>query len=71
MIKYIFLLSIFIFLTGCSRVIIPDTIVFDQTSFVKPLVNPILSADSTYKFFDSILMKSIAWQKADVFNPLL
>ncbi|MGB5317725.1 glycoside hydrolase family 130 protein, partial [Eudoraea sp.] len=37
--------------------------------FNKTDLNPILTADSSYVFQDPILNKSVAWQKADVFNP--
>jgi beta-1,2-mannosidase len=37
--------------------------------FVKTRENPIISADSSMKFLDPLTGKTIAWQKADVFNP--
>jgi predicted GH43/DUF377 family glycosyl hydrolase len=37
--------------------------------FEKPAENPILTADSSYTFFDPIQKKEVQWQKADVFNP--
>jgi predicted GH43/DUF377 family glycosyl hydrolase len=37
--------------------------------FAKTKENPIVKADSSYKFFDPIKKDSIRWQKADVFNP--
>ena len=37
--------------------------------FIKPKENPIVGADSTFKFFDPIKKDSVSWQKADVFNP--
>lgn len=41
----------------------------DVTAFQKPDVNPVLQADSTFLFFDSIHKDSVRWQRADVFNP--
>jgi predicted GH43/DUF377 family glycosyl hydrolase len=37
--------------------------------FKKPQQNPIMSADSTYTFFCPQKQDTVAWQKADVFNP--
>ena len=37
--------------------------------FIKTRVNPVISADSSFKFFDPLKKKIVAWQKADVFNP--
>lgn len=37
--------------------------------FVKTKENPIISADSSFKFFDPIKKEIVSWQKADVFNP--
>jgi predicted GH43/DUF377 family glycosyl hydrolase len=39
------------------------------SSFYKPAQNPILRADSTLVFFDSLKNENVRWQKADVFNP--
>ena len=39
------------------------------SSFYKPAENPILSADSTLVFYDSLKQALVKWQKADVFNP--
>lgn len=41
----------------------------DTTAFVKPEQNPILQADSSFLFFDSLFGDSVRWQRADVFNP--
>lgn len=38
-------------------------------TFIKPKENPIIGADSTKKFFDSLKNDTVRWQKADVFNP--
>ncbi len=38
-------------------------------SFYKPAENPILSADSSLLFYDSLKQVVVKWQKADVFNP--
>jgi beta-1,2-mannosidase len=38
-------------------------------AFEKPSENPILHADSSFKFIDPIKKRSVKWQKADVFNP--
>lgn len=37
--------------------------------FVKSKSNPVVSPDSSFKFFDPIKKDSVQWQKADVFNP--
>jgi predicted GH43/DUF377 family glycosyl hydrolase len=41
----------------------------DLKRFVKPSHNPILRADSSFRFKDPRTGSSIAWRKADVFNP--
>src|SRR5918993_2535688 len=38
------------------------------SAFYKPAENPILSADSTLVFYDSLKQEIVKWQKADVFN---
>ncbi len=38
-------------------------------AFYKPAGNPILKADSTLIFYDSLKQQMVKWQKADVFNP--
>lgn len=38
-------------------------------SFYKPKENPIVTADSSYTFFDPIKKQTVKWQRADVFNP--
>lgn len=43
--------------------------VFTETSFYKPVQNPILKADSNFVFLDPVTEKLVKWQKADVFNP--
>lgn len=37
--------------------------------FQKPETNPVLKADANATFTDPVSGKSVAWQKADVFNP--
>ena len=39
------------------------------TGWDKPEANPVLSADSTYRFVDPHSGAGVAWQRADVFNP--
>jgi predicted GH43/DUF377 family glycosyl hydrolase len=41
----------------------------ELTRFYKPAENPILSADATLIFYDSMKKEKVRWQKADVFNP--
>ncbi|MEO6732672.1 MAG: glycoside hydrolase family 130 protein [Ferruginibacter sp.] len=41
----------------------------DLSAFYKPVDKPILSADSTLIFYDSLKNEQVKWQKADVFNP--
>jgi beta-1,2-mannosidase len=41
----------------------------DLSSFYKPAENPVLKADSTLVFYDSLKKEIVKWQKADVFNP--
>ncbi len=39
------------------------------SAFYKPVENPILKADSTLVFYDSLKHAYVKWQRADVFNP--
>ena len=39
------------------------------SAFYKPAENPILKADSTLVFYDSLKKQYVKWQRADVFNP--
>jgi predicted GH43/DUF377 family glycosyl hydrolase len=39
------------------------------SAFYKPAENPILKADSTLTFYDSLKKQYVKWQRADVFNP--
>ncbi len=55
-----------IILAGCVST---DPKLADVSSFYKPPENPILRADSTLIFYDSIKNENVRWQKADVFNP--
>jgi predicted GH43/DUF377 family glycosyl hydrolase len=41
----------------------------DLSTFYKPVTTPILKADSSLVFYDSLKKKKVHWQKADVFNP--
>ncbi len=38
-------------------------------SFTKPAFNPILKADTSLLFYDSLKKEKVRWQRADVFNP--
>lgn len=55
-----------IILTGCATEN-PD--LAGLSAFYKPVENPILRADSTLVFYDSLKKENVKWQKADVFNP--
>ena len=55
-----------IILTGCSS---QKALMSDLSSFYKPVTNPILKADSSLVFYDSLKKTMVKWQKADVFNP--
>ena len=55
-----------IILTGCSS---QKALMRDLSSFYKPVTNPILKADSSLVFYDSLKKTMVKWQKADVFNP--
>ena len=63
--KYCYLISM-IFLSGCAVNAVKLT---SLSSFYKPAQNPILKADSTLIFYDSLKKQTVKWQKADVFNP--
>lgn len=39
------------------------------TGFTKPVENPIMKADPSYRFYCPVQKDSIRWQRADVFNP--
>lgn len=41
----------------------------ELSKFYKPVTTPILKADSTLVFYDSLKKENVKWQKADVFNP--
>lgn len=41
----------------------------DLSSFYKPGTKPVLKADSSLVFYDSLKKAIVQWQKADVFNP--
>ena len=53
-------------IVGCAH---QDPKLEELSSFIKPAENPILKADSTLMFFDSLKNENVKWQKADVFNP--
>ena len=53
-------------LSGCST---QKALMSDLSSFYKPVTNPILKADSSLVFYDSLKNTMVKWQKADVFNP--
>ncbi len=55
-------------LTACQPPAQPSFI-FPVSGFVKPAENPILRADSSFTFFCPLKQNTVAWQKADVFNP--
>jgi len=57
---------IIIILSGCTS---PKAKLSDLSVFYKPAENPILQADSTLVFYDSLKQQQVKWQKADVFNP--
>lgn len=53
-------------LSGCAS---QKARLSDLSAFYKPVENPILKADSTLVFYDSLKQVNVKWQKADVFNP--
>jgi beta-1,2-mannosidase len=53
-------------LIGCHN---NPAIRMDNLTFSKPRENPVLSSDSTFKFFCPLKNDTVRWQKADVFNP--
>lgn len=61
--KVVGFLLIIVLLTSCKS----QEIHFGN--FKKPVENPILSSDSSYRFFCPIKKDSVRWQRADVFNP--
>jgi predicted GH43/DUF377 family glycosyl hydrolase len=64
--KKIFYLIAIIGFAGCAS----STLRYKSLdAFYKPVDKPILSADSTLVFFDSLKMQQVKWQRADVFNP--
>ena len=64
--KFVYLSVIFIF----PIVAISQNVKLSELSlFYKPAENPILKADSTLVFYDSLKQQNVKWQKADVFNP--
>ena len=63
--KLIYLITIST-LAGCTA---QKTKLAGLSAFYKPAENPILSADSTLVFYDSLKNETVRWQRADVFNP--
>ena len=55
------------FITASCAAQTPSSAVL--SSFYKPAENPILRADSTLVFYDSLKKEMVRWQRADVFNP--
>jgi predicted GH43/DUF377 family glycosyl hydrolase len=64
--KVIRYLAGLILLAGCTS---PDPKLASLSGFSKPAENPILRADSTLVFYDSLKKEVVKWQGADVFNP--
>lgn len=64
-IKKIIVLGLFLIL-GCTN---HQSIKFDFQSSYKPKENPIIKADSTFKFVCPVKNETVRWQKAEVFNP--
>ena len=63
--KWLHLISLCLLASCASK----DPKLADLSSFYKPAENPILRADSTLVFYDSLKKENVKWQKADVFNP--
>lgn len=63
--KIVYSLAI-IALAGCASTHVQ---LISLAGFYKPVDKPILSADSTLVFFDSLKNQQVKWQRADVFNP--
>jgi len=59
---YLLLIS----LVSCNNHKLGD---WNFTSFVKPLENPIIKADSSFTFLCPLKKEVVRWQMADVFNP--
>ena len=55
-----------IILSSCTS---QKALMSNLSSFYKPVTNPILRADSSLVFYDSLKKTMVKWQKADVFNP--
>lgn len=69
-IKYFVIFSIILQLAACHYSLKNNNqINWEHWSFSKPEENPIITADSTKKFFDPVKRDTVRWQKADVFNP--
>ena len=67
--KQIFLLVVIVNLLFCDCCTSQDKINININGFYKPAENPVIKADSSYKFRDPISDKIVQWQRADVFNP--
>ena len=64
----IFVYLIAIFILPCTS-ISQNVKLSALSAFYKPAENPILKADSTLVFYDSLKKQYVKWQRADVFNP--
>lgn len=53
-------------MAGCAGSKSPE---WDFRTLKKPAENPVMRADSTFKFFCPVKKQEVKWQKADVFNP--
>jgi beta-1,2-mannosidase len=67
--KKIFLLVVIVNLLFCNCCTSQNKININVNGFYKPAENPIIKADSSYKFQDPVSKKIVRWQRADVFNP--
>jgi len=57
--------AVFFLMTVTSQ----SQVKWNDGSFVKTSLNPIMGPDSAQVFYCPVLKKNIQWQKADVFNP--
>jgi predicted GH43/DUF377 family glycosyl hydrolase len=64
--KYFYWIGIII-LSGCASA--QKAKLANLSAFYKPAGNPILKADSSLVFYDSLKQENVKWQRADVFNP--
>jgi predicted GH43/DUF377 family glycosyl hydrolase len=59
----------FIFYLFTNSILAQNIKQWEINSIQKPIINPILTADSTLLFKEPFDSKIVAWQKAEVFNP--